>query len=125
MKTLFIIPLTSLIFSCGTQKELVDQSAQGDQEVPVEVEDNIDPANNDGNYRVIGTVHLAEGCGVYIEAETSPGELQKLYPVNLEDQFKVEAAKIKFDYALSRAMLPEGCDADLTVSVTDVTRLRD
>lgn len=123
MKTMLIIPLTALFFSCGTQKEIVDGS-NGENGEEVVTENSGEQTEIDENYRIIGTVHLAEGCGVYIEAETAPGEMKKLYPVNLEDEFKVEAAKIKFDYALSRAMLPEGCDADMTVSVTDVTRLR-
>jgi hypothetical protein len=123
MKTLIIISLTSLFFSCGTQKEVAN-NASGDQGTPTENQNPDDPTLNNGNYRVIGVVHLDKGCGAYIEAEIAPGEMKKLYPVNLEEAFKVEAAKIKFDYALSRAMLPDGCDADMTVTVSDVTRLR-
>ncbi len=83
-------------------------------------------ATFENNYRYIGTVHLTEGgCGIYIDALTGPDTYKKLYPINLDEQFKVEGARIKFDYELSRAMMPSGCDADFTVTVSDVTRMRE
>lgn len=121
MKTLFFIPITAMFLSCGTQKEVANGTSEGEN---TEVQTTVEEPNQDGNYRIIGVVHLEDGCGAYIDAEVTPGEMKKLYPVNLEDQFKVEGAKIKFDYALSRAMVPEGCIPDMTVSVSDVTRLR-
>jgi hypothetical protein len=124
MKTVFIIPFAAILFACGTEKEVAEVTVVEENTESAELQLEGAEEETIENYRIIGTVHLAEGCGAYIEAEVTPGEMKKLYPVNLEDQFKVESARIKFEYALSRAMLPEGCDAEMTVSVTDVTRIR-
>ncbi len=120
MKIFSILFIATLFISCGSQKEVVQTTTTTTTET---VEETIDQA--DMNYRVVGIVREnTEGCAFCIETEIAPGEIKFLYAVNLEDQFKKEGTKIKFDYALSRAMLPEGCKAEMTVSVTDVTRLR-
>ena len=124
MKTLFFLPIVALAVACGTAKETRNSDPIVVEEVieedtPQIEEPPVDPVN-----RVLGTVHLNEGCGVYIEVVTDEG-MQLFYPVNLDEVFKVEGARIKFEYALSRAMQPKGCSVDATVTVSDVTRMRD
>ena len=127
MKILSLIFISTLFISCGTQKEVTENiESSSTEEAVVEeavTEEVIDQTSE--NYRVIGIVREnSKGCDFCVETEIAPGEFKFLYVVNLEDQYKSDGQKIKFDYALSRAMIPEGCSAEMTVSISDVTRLR-
>lgn len=76
------------------------------------------------NYRIIGVVHVSDtGCKLYIDAQEKDKKV-KMYPVNLDEKFQKEGMRLKFDYAASRAPLPDGCDAAQVVSVSDVTPMR-
>ena len=117
MKALFFIPAFGLLLSCRMSKESIKEQpvieeVVAEEELPI-----------DTNYRVVGTVHASGAC-FYIETITATNEMKKLYAVNLEEIYKVEGARIKFKYILSRAPLPQDCAAEIVVVVSDVTRMR-
>lgn len=95
--------------SCGTGNEMAKNSD------PVAMEDT----------RLVGKVRIGErdGCPFYLETYED-GRSLTMYPVNLDDKFKIEGVKIKFDYTPSRAMQPENCSVDKVVSLNNVTPLR-
>lgn len=95
--------------SCATESEMV-QSAD-----PVVVEDT----------RLVGKVRMGqkEECPYFLETYEN-GKSITMYPVNLDDTYKIEGVKIKFDYTPSRAMQPENCSVDKVVSLNNVTQLR-
>jgi len=106
MKTLILFSVLFYSVSCSTQKELVDNGADSLETIQM----------------IKGIVHLNnEGCPCFIEAIEN-GKTIKMYPVNLEESFKVEGLKIKFSYNLSRAMQPENCNVDRVVSVENVSK---
>lgn len=124
MKTLIILSIAAFAAACGTTKETTDPVVVEEviEEVIETVETDeppVEPFN-----RVLGTVHLNDGCGVYIEVLDGL-ETKLMYPVNLDETYKTEGTRIKFEYARSRAMQPAGCSVDMTVSVSDVTRMRE
>ncbi len=123
MKTLFLLSGLFLFFACGSQKEVATNTVnETTDSVEEAAEDAVEETTN--NYRVVGTVHTTDkGCGVYIDAKAQDSSL-KMYPINLDEEYKVEGMFIRFTYAPSRAMQPKGCDCDRVVSVSDVTRLR-
>ncbi len=119
MKSFFIIPISVLLFSCGTPKEVVTVVAE---KATNSVEDIVKKPKN---YRFIGTVHLIkEDCGLYILTQTAPGKFEKLYPVHLAEKFKKEGVKIKFKYEFSKVLISKSCPADYTVTIEDVVRMR-
>ena len=71
----------------------------------------------------IGQVYLEkDGCELFILTE---GENQeKFYPVGLDEMFRVDNAILQFEYDLSRAPLPEGCEDCRAVILKSVTRLK-
>ncbi len=121
MKSLIIISIALLAASCGTGKNAVT-SQPGDAVEQTQT----DESNNAVNKRFVGTVRVDENdpCGVYIEMIGKADAITRLYPVNLEESMKIDFNKIKFSYALSRAKIPGGCEVDMTISVTNVERLR-
>lgn len=115
----FIIGAFVLIgfISCRTQQEAVNGVSSTTEEQTKEVI----PATD----RLVGTVHLSDdACPVYIEAKMNNGKMASMYPVDLEDKYKVEGMQIRFTYTLSKVAQPEGCNAETTVTLQDVTRLR-
>jgi hypothetical protein len=121
MKSLILASVAFFAISCASQKEVTENTPIKKTEDRVAIPDNnqIDPNHT------VGTVHLdPDGCGAYIEVLISGEEKKLLYPVNLEDSMKMEFNKIEFDYALSRAPIPSGCKVDMTVSVSNVKRLK-
>lgn len=115
MKQFIVIACVLLgMVSCKTEEEAVTTTVEEQVEEPMEVTN-----------RLVGIVHVSEeGCPVEIEAKMNSGEMLALYPIDLEDKYKVEGMRIRFTYAVSRAPQPDGCSADMTVSLSDVTRLR-
>lgn len=127
MKSILYIACTSMFFSCGSQKEVVsgtdahtDEVEQNTEKMPIDSMVDV-PEEKE---RILGIVHLDENCGAYIEAMISSEETKRMYPVNLDAQYKTEDTRIKFYYELSRGMIPNGCMVDMTVSVSDVSRMR-
>ncbi len=109
MKSIFLLSITALFFSCGTAKKT-----------------NTEVVSTTGNY--YGTVHLsANGCPYYIEIQKSKKTniaketFKNVYPVNLEEKFRKDGLKIHFNYNISRAMTPAGCTVDAVVSVENVS----
>lgn len=123
MKTLFFLAIVGLAAACGTAKETDPIVVEEVIEEVIEEVESEEPPTDPVN-RVFGIVHLNEGCGAYIEVIDGENT-QLLYPINLDEAYKVEGTRIKFVYAMSRAMQPEGCSVDMTVTVTDVTRMRE
>lgn len=80
-----------------------------------------------GSY--LGQVHVSknEPCSVYISVEgvfskSTLMEYRSVFPVNLERKFQKDGSYIRFNYNLSRAKSPEGCQVDAVVSVTEVEK---
>lgn len=111
MKLLYLASMF-LLFACGNTKEVSEKQTDS--------ADN----NTSTNYRIVGTVHLSDGCPYYIDAVEKDNKKVKMYPINLEEHMKKEGMRIKFDYDRSRAPQPAGCDAEMVVVLKDVTPLR-
>ena len=111
MKSIFLLSITALFFSCGSAKKA-----------------NADKGSINSNY--YGTVHLsANGCPYYIEIQKTKNtnndkinyQFKNIYPVNLEEKYRKDGLKIHFNYNISRAMTPAGCSVDAVVSVENVS----
>lgn len=115
MKQVIVIAFALLgMVSCKTEEEAVTTTIEEQVEKPAELTN-----------RLVGIVHISEeGCPVEIEAKMNSGEMMALYPIDLEDKYKVEGMRIRFTYAASKAPQPAGCSAKMTISLSDVTRLR-
>ncbi|MDX1652858.1 MAG: hypothetical protein R3277_10225 [Brumimicrobium sp.] len=112
-----IICFTSLVVllfsSCGTSK---------DKKETVETDSGGSEMNMDSNY-IIGQVMLNfEGCEITIISENDPD--MKLYPVSLDEMFRVDKAYLQFEFDPSRAPLPEGCEGTRAVVLRNVTRVK-
>ena len=106
MKTFILFSVLFFSISCSTQKEIIENGTFDSEAVQI----------------VKGTVYVSqEGCPVFITAKID-GALVKMYPVNLEEQYKIDGLKIKFSFNLSRAMQPENCKVDKVVSIENVTK---
>ncbi|MEY4602802.1 MAG: hypothetical protein RIT43_94 [Bacteroidota bacterium] len=68
-------------------------------------------------------VHTGGECGVYLTILID-GKEEKAFPVNLPDEFKKDALKIKFLFTSSRAPQPAGCVVDKVISVEQVEVLK-
>ncbi len=99
-----------MLSGCGSSSNLDNQVAEETEEAM------------ESSY-TIGKVHLdKEGCEIFIITE---GENQeKLYPVGLDEMFRVNHAILQFEYDLSRAPLPEGCEDSRAVVLRSVTRVK-
>ena len=80
-----------------------------------------------GSY--LGIVHVSKNvaCPIYITIEgvfskSSIVEFHTLYPINLERKFKKDGLYVQFNYSLSRAMSPQGCQTDGVVSLEHVEK---
>lgn len=113
MKYLGIIALSVIFTSCKIGAEIVDAEDQVEESAET-VED----------LKVVGLVHISEtGCPFFIEALTEDGTL-KMYPINLDDKFKVNGLKLKFEYHVVKASQPAECDTDIAVELIDPTAYR-
>lgn len=99
-----------MLSGCGSSSKVDNQVAEETKE------------KMESTYK-IGQVYLdKEGCEVFILTE---GENQeKLYPVGLDEMFRVNEAILQFEYDLSRAPLPEGCEDCRAVVLRSVTRVK-
>ncbi len=85
--------------------------------------------NSVGSYK--GVVHLNEaGCPFYIEitgafSKSTIQEYQTIYPVNLDKKYQKSGLSLRFNYAVSRAMSPEGCQTDAIVSLSEVQIMKE
>lgn len=114
MRFSVIIFSAILLTACGSSKNSIKK-----------VKPKEETSNTPKNNRVIGIVReQSKGCGFCIQTEIEPGVTKFLFPLNLEDTFKQEGTKIKFEFAINRKLKPSGCTADLVVKVYDVSRMR-
>ena len=77
-------------------------------------------------YNCQGIVHLSEnGCPVYIEITSSQVEGinvgNKIYPVDLADNYKKKGLNLQFYATISKAKSPEGCAIDAVAAVSLVS----
>lgn len=106
--TLTMLSLT--LSGCGS-------TSKADKEVM-----EVNQENTISSYK-IGAVHLDENdCEIFIITEDENKE--KLYPVGLDEMFRVNEAVLQFEYDLSRAPLPEGCKDCKAVVLRSVTRVK-
>lgn len=118
MKIFTIILPLFVLAACGTNKEVSDEELESATPPPIEVDAPVDPSIS----YVIGEVHLNEdGCSLYISSEDLKDDL---YPVSLDDMFKVDGAKLEFSFTPSRAPLPSGCESCKAVVLQNVTRMK-
>jgi len=108
---IFILAVLAMMWSgCASSNKMEDQSTEETK------------GNMDSSYE-IGKVYLnRDGCEIFIVTEGENSE--KLYPVGLNDVFKVNNAILQFEYDLSRAPLPQGCEQCRTVVLRNVTRVK-
>ena len=107
MKIFPVFLITIFLSSCGNSAEVIEEVA----EVIID------------GIQVYGTVKVnRNNCPVYIEA-IEEGEITRMYPVNLDDSFKVDGQKINFDYTISKAKQPLDCPVDKVVTVYKVTKV--
>jgi hypothetical protein len=62
-------------------------------------------------------------CALWIMT-TKTSSFAGFYPVNLDDQFKVNGLKIAFNYSDSRAPLPESCQTLKAIVISEVKILK-
>ncbi|MFT5822791.1 MAG: hypothetical protein ACI8ZM_004048 [Crocinitomix sp.] len=118
MKSIIVLSVLFLATACGNQKETMQEKEAIEQEI-----EPVTEVVNE-NYRVVGIVHISEtDCPIYIETKLKDSTVN-MYPMNLEEKYKRDGMKLKFDYALSRGAQPENCDIDMVVSMSDVTLMR-
>jgi hypothetical protein len=109
MKTLATLIICFGLFACKTCKKSAEQST-------TLAEDEL-----------IGIVHVNENhCPIYIAVtpELNPGktlDFNTAYPINLKDGMKKKGLKVKFTYTASKAMLPEGCSAEIVIQLDTIT----
>ncbi len=113
MKSLLISLMVVLLISSCKSVEVV---ATENKEVMEEV------SQDD---TVSGVVYVGiKGCPILIIVDTGTDQ-KRLYPINLNQEFKIDGTKISFNYVPSRAMQPEGCTLiDMVVSVENVKKTR-
>lgn len=88
----------------------------------MEVEQEPKVKSEEGQPKLTGKVLLNEKCPFFIETFEN-GQMVRMYPVNLADEFKKQGCKIRFTYLPSRAMQPSECQVDKVVVVENVERL--
>lgn len=107
MKLFALVTVILLGLSCKTHKNAKSASV-----------------NNDGS--LIGIVHINENnCPVFlsIEEKDNPGttlNFKKAIPLNLKDGMKKKGLKVKFSYTISKALQPEGCNADVVINLESI-----
>jgi len=99
------LSLTSL--SCGNGKTSTENSSSHD-------------------FMANGTVKISEetgDCALWIMS-TKTSSVAGYYPINLDDQFKVNDLKIAFNFNDSRAPLPDGCHNLKAIVISEVKILK-
>ncbi len=119
MKVHAMLIVLAVLVSCHShRKHLKDDQGE------VTAEETAESTEEEAVERFVGVVHTSEtGCLVTIEM-TAGDKTILCYPVNIEDKYKVEDMVLKFAYTESRAQQPEGCDADMVISISDVAIMR-
>ena len=112
MKILTLIFIVCVLASCAaTTKTTADVNTTSES-----------IANDDVTSGIVRTEY--KGCPALIET-TEDGQLVKLYPVNLDEAFKVNGLKIFFTYTPSKAPQPESCTLiNKVVSVENVSKVQ-
>jgi hypothetical protein len=125
LKYILIVSI-GILTSCGASKERKQAKEAESAKVEEVVKDQTDeiseqrPMTEEEMVLIVGTVRIKkDGCPVLIEMQE--GDLYSVvYPVNLEDKFKVDGKVIEFEYLLSRAQMIEGCKAERVIAVSNV-----
>jgi len=124
---LLIIPVLFLFFSCGTEKELRNDSPTTAEEVKDKVEDT-DVSENDQNLESGGAISTdgvvrdksKDGCGFVIEVLVdNVNSITKLYePGKLPQEYQVDGKAIRFMYRMSRR--PSKCTSALPIIIDKI-----
>jgi hypothetical protein len=136
MNRFFTIIFCFAVFSCGNGKDSTDTNSGSTSSTSGNssnsANENSSTATNetesteekvDEDILVLGIVHTSEtGCKLYIELENE--DKDQLYPVNLEDKFKVDGLRLRFSFVYSKAQQPPDCLNVVIVSVDQVTAMR-
>lgn len=111
MKFSLVTFIFFILCSCITSKQTKKDTIQSDDFAPI-----------------IGKIHLNESrCPYYIEVEqVLVSNLsfylgKKLYPIQLEEKYKKNGIKLKFNLTLSRAPSPADCQIDYVVSLSNTS----
>lgn len=110
MKLLFALFSAIFLFAaCSTSKYLSSNGSGESTQV---------------DERLSGKVFVSyKGCPAIIETMVD-GNSVKMYPVNLQDEFKQDGLKIKFTFTPSKAPQPEGCTLiDMVVAIENVEKI--
>lgn len=108
MKSIYSILLIFLFMACETPKQVTVSSESSEEK-------------DEASYS-IGQVFLNDAdCEVYIRLENSG---MKLYPVGMDEMFKVNQAWLQFRFTFSRAPQPEGCGDARAAALTEIVRLK-
>jgi hypothetical protein len=126
MLKLVLIASIGILTSCVSFKERKTEKEAKNTQVEEVIQENSNvlseqrPMREEDMIDIIGTVRMNKnGCPVLIEMVE--GDLySEVYPVNLEDEFKVDGKKIVFSYLPSRAKSVEGCNAERVIAVSNV-----
>lgn len=112
MKLFVAIACVLMMASCKTSENMVQGNTTSVGE------------STQSDAKISGKVFVSyKGCPAIIETMVD-GNSVKMYPVNLPDEFKMDGLKIKFNFAPSKAMQPEGCTLiDQVVSVENVEKI--
>jgi hypothetical protein len=124
MLKFILIASIGILTSCATCKErkLEKEAEKATVEETVKENPNVmsseRPMREEDMIDIEGTVRInKDGCPVLIEMVE--GDLYSVaYPVNLEDEFKVDGLVIKFAFLPSKA---DGCKAERVISLTEVS----
>ncbi|MFT7344228.1 MAG: hypothetical protein ACI9XP_000811 [Lentimonas sp.] len=114
-----IITLSLVLVSCASHRER--KAAQVVEEPETEVVSQGRPQKGEPvDNTIYGTVELSkDACDVLIN--TREGDIVfSIYPIGLSDKYKIEGLKMTFNYNLSRAQSPDGCNATKIAVLTDI-----
>jgi hypothetical protein len=89
----------------------------------MEADKDAQAKTEEGLPKLTGKVMLNEKCPFFIETFEN-GQMVRMYPVNLADEFKKHGSKIRFTYIPSRAMQPNECMVEKVVVVDNVELLK-
>jgi hypothetical protein len=120
MKFVFISLFLLTLGSCCSSRKATESTVEKTEETKTEVMTEIK-----AEIRYVGTVRVSEsGCPLWIEVKDS-ANIFNVYPVNLDDKFKNDGMRLRFNMITSRAPQPTGCSVQHAVVVSEVTLLRE
>ncbi len=128
MKFIPILFAAVILSACGTQKDQAEAIVVEVEETVEETTEQVEDVMEDES-TVVHEMHAKgevivndSSCPVMIVCVNDKGEKLKLYPINLEQQFRINGTELEFDYRFSRAPQPSGCSVDMVVTVHNISQ---